>query len=70
VTLTDGQLDKVTAGDAASQTAFLVGVSTVELNRLVSLSNFAVGLLNGFPMAPLPTTTPSLPNTLSFPVTP
>jgi hypothetical protein len=62
VTLTDGQLDKVTAGDAASQTAFLVGVSTVELNRLVTLSNFAVGLLNGFPLAPLPNTTPSLPS--------
>jgi hypothetical protein len=67
VTLTDGQLDKVTAGDATSQTAFLVGVSTVELNRLVSLSDFAVGLLSGFPLAPLPNTTPSLPSLPSLP---
>ena len=53
VTLTDRQLDKVIAGDAASQTAFLVGVSTDELNRLLAISNFAVGFLNGVsPTAP------------------
>jgi hypothetical protein len=53
VTLTDDQLDKVTAGDAASQTAFLVGVSTNELNTLLALSNFFVGFLNGVPLSPL-----------------
>ena len=56
VTLTDGQLDKVTAGDAASQTAFLVGVSTNELNTLLSLSNFFLGFLNGVPLSPLTVT--------------
>jgi hypothetical protein len=30
VTLTDSQLDKVTAGDAASLTTFVVGISTLE----------------------------------------
>jgi hypothetical protein len=63
VTLTDGQLDKVTAGqaasqgDPASQTAFLVGVSTAELNRLLAVSNFAVGLLNGVSQTPLTAST-------------
>ena len=46
VTLTDSQLDKVTAGDAASQTAFLVGVSKDELNNLLALTNFFLGFLN------------------------
>jgi hypothetical protein len=58
VTLTDGQLDKVTAGDAASQTAFLLGVSTNELNTLLTLSNFFLGFLNGTPLSPLPIVTP------------
>ena len=49
VTLTDNQLDTVTAGDAASQTAFLLSVSTAELNRLVAISNFTIGFLNGVP---------------------
>jgi hypothetical protein len=57
VTLTDGQLDKVTAGDSASQTAFLVSVSTAELNKLLAFSNAAVGFLNGVP--PSPITTPA-----------
>ena len=49
VSLTDNQLDTVTAGDAASQTAFLLSVSTAELNRLVAISNFTLGFLNGVP---------------------
>jgi hypothetical protein len=49
VTLTDNQLDTVTAGDAASQTAFLLSVSTAELNRLLAISNFTIGFLNGVP---------------------
>ena len=49
VTLTDNQLDTVTAGDAASQTAFLVATSTAELNRLLAISNFTIGFLNGVP---------------------
>jgi hypothetical protein len=55
VTLTDVQLDKATAGDAAStnQVSFLLGVSTAELGRLLALSNFAVGILNGAPLSPL-----------------
>ena len=40
VTLTDNQLDTVTAGDAASQTAFLLANSTATLNRLLAISNF------------------------------
>jgi hypothetical protein len=47
VTLTDNQLDTVTAGDAASQTAFLVATSTAELNRLLAISNFTIGFLSG-----------------------
>jgi hypothetical protein len=39
VMLTDDQLDKVTAGDAAGITAFWVGVSTLELDGLLALSN-------------------------------
>ena len=57
VKLTDNQLDKVTAGDAASQTAFLVATSTAELNRLLAISNFTLGFLNGVPQ-PLPALTP------------
>jgi hypothetical protein len=36
VTLTDGQLDKVTAGNVA----FLLAVSQAELNALLAISNF------------------------------
>jgi hypothetical protein len=53
VSLTDNQLDTVTAGDAASQTAFLLSVSTTELNNLLAISNFTLGFLNGVPQ-PLP----------------
>jgi hypothetical protein len=48
VTLTDNQLDKVTAGDAASQTAFLLSTSTAELNNLLTISNNTLSFLNGF----------------------
>ena len=47
VTLTDNQLDRVTAGDAASQTAFLLATSTAELNNLLAISNFTIGFLSG-----------------------
>ena len=57
VTLTDNQLDTVTAGDAASQTAYLLSVSTNELNNLLTISNFTLGFLNGVPQ-PLPGLTP------------
>jgi predicted small lipoprotein YifL len=46
VTLTDSQLDKVTAGDAASQLAFLVGLSTLELQGLLALSSFFLNPLS------------------------
>lgn len=46
VTLTDAQLDKVTAGDATSELAFLVGVSTLELDGLLALSNFFLNPLS------------------------
>ena len=48
VTLTDNQLDEVTAGDAASQTAFLLSTSTAELNNLLTISNNTLSFLNGF----------------------
>jgi hypothetical protein len=54
VTLTDGQLDKVTAGDSASQTASLLAASTTELNNLLAISNFTVDFLNGVPLSQLP----------------
>ena len=47
VTLTDNQLDTVTAGDAASQTAFLLATSTAELNNLLAISNFTISFLSG-----------------------
>jgi hypothetical protein len=59
VTLTDVQLDKATAGAAATSTnqvSFLLGVSNAELNNLLALSSFAVGLLNGVPLTPFPVT--------------
>ena len=49
VTLTDNQLDTVTAGDAASQVAFLTAISTADVNRLLAISNFTIGFLNGVP---------------------
>ena len=58
VTLTDNQLDTVTAGDAASQTAFLLATSTAELNNLLAISNFTLGFLNGVPQPLSLLTTP------------
>ena len=49
VTLTDNQLDTVTAGDAASQVAFLTAISAVDVSRLTAISNFTLGFLNGVP---------------------
>jgi hypothetical protein len=63
VELKDVQLDKVTAGDAStSETASLLASSTATLNRLITISNWTVGFLNGVPQAPLPLS--------AFPVTP
>jgi hypothetical protein len=57
--LKDVQLDKVTAGATpANQTAFLLATSTATLNRLLTISNFTVGFLNGVPLTALPTVTP------------
>ena len=53
VTLTDNQLDTVTAGDAASQVAFLTAISAVDVSRLTAISNFTLGFLSGVPQ-PLP----------------
>jgi hypothetical protein len=53
VNLTDNQLDKVTAGDAASQVAFLAAISAVDVSRLTAISNFTLGFLSGVPQ-PLP----------------
>ena len=47
VKLTDVQLDKVTAGDAASQ-------ATTELSSLLAINNWTLGWLNGVAQ-PLPT---------------
>jgi hypothetical protein len=38
------------------QTAYLVAVSTTTLNRLVTLSNWTLGFLNGVPPSALPVT--------------
>jgi hypothetical protein len=59
VTLTDGQLDKATAGAAATSTnqvGFLLGTSTNELNNLLTLSYFTIGLLNGAFLPTVPVT--------------
>jgi hypothetical protein len=53
VTLTDNQLDTVTAGDAASQVAFLTAISAVDVSRLTAITNFTLGFLSGVPQ-PLP----------------
>ena len=53
VTLTDNQLDRVTAGDAASQVAFLTAISAGDVSRLTAISNFTLGFLSGVPQ-PLP----------------
>ena len=45
VTLTDGQLDKITAGDSASST---LASSTALLNTLVTANTNTVVALNGF----------------------
>jgi hypothetical protein len=58
VELRDVQLDKVTAGDSsASDTASLVADSTTTLNRLLTISGWTLGFLNGVPQAPLPLST-------------
>jgi hypothetical protein len=57
VKLTDNQLDKVTAGAATNQVAFLMAISTATVNRLTTLSNFTLGFLSGVPQ-PLPALTP------------
>ena len=58
VKLTDVQLDKVTAGaTATNETAFLLANSTATLNRLLTITNFTLGFLNGVPQ-PLPALTP------------
>jgi hypothetical protein len=50
VKLTDVQLDRATAGDAANETAFLVGISETDLSRLQGISNLARGFfLNSAP---------------------
>ena len=45
VTLTDGQLDKITAGDSASST---LASSTALLNTLLAANTNTVVALNGF----------------------
>jgi hypothetical protein len=45
VTLTDGQLDKATAGDTVT------AASTADLNRLVTITNWTLALLNGVPLS-------------------
>ena len=45
VTLTDNQLDKVTAGATAAD---ILAFSTATLNNLLAISNRTVGFLNGF----------------------
>ena len=68
VELQDVQLDKVTAGDSSgTDTASLVADSTTTLNRLLTISNWTLGFLNGVPQAPLPLST-LLPSAL--PATP
>jgi hypothetical protein len=58
VELSNVQLDKVTAGDASTtEVASLLATSTATLNRLVTISNWTVGFLNGVPQAPLPLST-------------
>jgi hypothetical protein len=57
VKLTDNQLDKVTAGAATNEVAFLTAISTADVNRLLAISNFTLGILNGVPQ-PLPQFTP------------
>ena len=49
VTLTDNQLDNVTAGAATNQVAFLMAISAADVSRLTAISNFTIGFLNGVP---------------------
>ena len=53
VKLTDNQLDKVTAGAATNEVAFLTAISAVDVSRLTAISNFTLGFLSGVPQ-PLP----------------
>jgi hypothetical protein len=53
VNLTDNQLDKVTAGAATNEVAFLTAISAIDVSRLTAISNFTLGFLNGVPQ-PLP----------------
>ena len=57
VKLTDNQLDKVTASAATNQVAFLTAISAADVTRLLAISNFTLGFLNGVPQ-PLPGLTP------------
>jgi hypothetical protein len=52
VKLTDNQFDKVTAGAATNQVAFLTAISAVDVTRLLAISIFTLGFLNGVPQAP------------------
>jgi hypothetical protein len=61
VTLTDGQLDKITAGDtqtsvnvAATQGLnTLVAISTQTVTNLTALSNFQLGFFNALTTVPI-----------------
>ena len=56
VTLTDDQLDKVTAGNAA----FLLALSEAELNALLALSNFFLNPLSVIGLPGVPPRNPAL----------
>ena len=56
VTLTDDQLDKVTAGNAA----FLLALSEAELNALLTLSNFFLNPLSVISLPGVPPHNPAL----------
>ena len=59
VVLGDVQLDKLTAGASPTdETAFLVATSAATLTRLVGISNWTLGFLNGVPLSALPPVTP------------
>jgi hypothetical protein len=52
VKLTDGQLDRATAGDtvnSTNETAYLLGLSETELSRQLAIASFATSWLNGVP---------------------
>jgi hypothetical protein len=56
VSLTDNQLDTVTAG-ATNQVAFLTAISAADVSRLTAITNFTLGFLSGVPQ-PFPAFTP------------